>query len=87
MPAICSRQRGVCLCCALTAGCLQLALVQPKRRLQARTFRIQPEFSIMVGGSARVDVLTSPSRTLYLTVYASMSVPCYMARTSKLESK
>lgn len=66
---------------------LQLALVQPKRKLLARTFRIAADFSIMVGGSARVDVLESPSATLYLTVYASMSVPCYMARTSKLESK
>ena len=66
---------------------MQLALVQHKRQLLPRTFRLGPGQSIMVGGIGRIDVLSGPSATLYLTVFASMAVPCYMTRTEKLDDK
>ena len=65
----------------------QLALVQHKRQLLPRTFRLGAGQSVMLGGLARFDVLESPSATLYLTVFASMAVPCYMTRTDKLDAK
>ena len=66
---------------------MQLAMVQHKRQLLPRTFRLGPGQSIMVGGVARFDVLASPSATLYVTIFASMAVPCYMTRTEQLESR
>ena len=67
--------------------CVQLALVQHKRQLLPRTFRLGPGSSIMIGGVGRFDVLDGPSATLYMTVYASMAVPCYMTKTDKLDAK
>ena len=55
--------------------------VLPRKRLAPRTYRAEIGSSIHIGGLARIDVVDSPQRTLYLTVWASHDVPThYMVR-------
>lgn len=56
-------------------------MILPRRPLKPRTFRIPAGQSVTIGGVARVDVLESPTATLYLTAWISDQVVCHMGKT------
>ncbi len=66
---------------------LQVKLLLPKRRLKPRTFRAAAGQTVFVGGVARIDVLTSPGATLYLTVWASDDLTCHFGKTEGAEER
>ena len=49
----------------------EVALLLPRRRLKARTYRVPPGSTLLIGGLARLDILTAPGATIYLTVFVS----------------
>lgn len=60
----------------------QLKMLQPRRALKGRTFRISPGKSVLLGGLARIDVVSQErGATLYLTPWISDEVACYMGKT------
>jgi len=61
----------------------EMKIVLPNKRVTPRTYRIEVGGTIHIGGMARIDLLESPQRTLYLTVWASNKVPTHYARSSK----
>ena len=61
----------------------EMKIVLPNKRVTPRTYRIEVGGTIHIGGLARIDLLESPQRTLYLTVWASNKVPTHYARSSK----
>ena len=61
----------------------EMKMVLPNKRVTPRTYRIEVGGTIHIGGLARIDVLESPQRTLYLTVWASNKVATHYARTTK----
>lgn len=64
-----------------------MRMVLPKRQLKPRTYRIAPGQTVMVGGLARLDVLSCPGATMYLTVWASDEVPCHFGKTEGAEER
>ena len=62
-------------------------MLLPKRPLRARTFRLGAGQTISVGGVARVDVLTAPAATLYLTLWASDDVTTHFGKTEGAEER
>ena len=58
-----------------------MRLVLPKRQLKPRTYRIAPGQSVLVGGLARLDVLSCPGATMYLTLWASDEITCHFGKT------
>ncbi|EIE24775.1 hypothetical protein COCSUDRAFT_10321, partial [Coccomyxa subellipsoidea C-169] len=65
----------------------EVKLLLPKRRLKPRTFRAAAGQTVFVGGVARIDVLTSPGATLYLTVWASDDLTCHFGKTEGAEER
>ena len=61
----------------------EMKLVLPSRRLTPRTYRAEIGSTIHIGGLARIDVIDSPQRTVYLTVWASNKVNTHYSRTGK----
>ncbi|KAL6785331.1 hypothetical protein ACKKBG_A03405 [Auxenochlorella protothecoides x Auxenochlorella symbiontica] len=60
----------------------ELKMLQPRRALKGRTFRISPGKSVLLGGLARIDVVSQErGATLYLTPWISDEVACYMGKT------
>ena len=66
---------------------MQVRMLLPRRQLKPRTFRAAPGQTVFVGGLARIDVLTAPGATLYLTVWASDEVVCHFAKTEGAERR
>jgi hypothetical protein len=62
-------------------------MLLPKRPLRARTFRLGAGQTISIGGVARVDVLTAPAATLYLTLWASDEVTTHFGKTEGAEER
>jgi hypothetical protein len=62
-------------------------MVLPRRRLKPRTWRLGEGSSVLIGGLARVDVVTSPGPTLYLTAFVSDDVTCHMGKTDGAEER
>eukprot|EP00210_Caulerpa_lentillifera_P000141 g136.t1 len=65
----------------------ELKLVQPKRTLKPRTYRFGAGHSLLIGALARLDLITSPSKTLYATIWTADTVPCYLGKTDNVEMK
>lgn len=61
----------------------EMKLVLPSRRMTPRTYRAEIGSTIHIGGLARIDVIDSPQRTVYLTVWASNKVNTHYSRTGK----
>jgi ribosome biogenesis GTPase A len=61
----------------------EMKMVLPNKRLMPRTYRIQVGGTIHIGALARIDLLESPQRTLYLTVWASNKVPTHYSTSAK----
>ena len=62
-------------------------MLLPRRKLKPRTFRCMAGYSIAIGGLARVDLVSSPGKTLYLTLWASDEVTHHFGKTENAESK
>lgn len=59
----------------------ELAAVLPRRRLKPRTYRIPVGSSILIGGLARVDVISAPSATVYVTFFVSDEIVTHLGKT------
>ena len=66
---------------------LQVRMLLPKRPLRARTFRLGAGQTIAIGGVARVDVVTAPAATLYLTLWASDEVTTHFGKTEGADER
>jgi hypothetical protein len=49
----------------------EVKAVLPSKQLKPRTFRAGPGSSLLFGGLARLDILSAPSTTIYVTVFVS----------------
>ncbi|GAB4820166.1 hypothetical protein N2152v2_007212 [Parachlorella kessleri] len=65
----------------------EMRMVLPKRQLRPRTYRIAAGQTVMVGALARVDVLSCPGATLYLTLWASDEVGCHFGKTEGADER
>eukprot|EP00891_Asterochloris_glomerata_P009751 jgi/Astpho2/9751/fgenesh1_pm.00149_%23_16_t len=65
----------------------EVRMLLPRRQIKPRTFRTAPGQTVFIGGLARIDVLTAPGPTLYLTVWASDEVVCHFAKTEGAEQR
>ncbi|GLI65589.1 hypothetical protein VaNZ11_009163 [Volvox africanus] len=62
--------------------------VLPSKQLRGRTYRIQPGHTVLLGaGLARLDVVSAPGPTLYLTVFVSAHVNLHMGKTEGADEK
>jgi hypothetical protein len=50
-----------------------------------RTYRIGAGYTLFLGGLTRIDIVTLPSATIYLTVWASDLLPLHMGKTATAE--
>ena len=64
-----------------------MRLLLPRRRLRPRTFRAAAGQTVLVGGVLRLDVLTCPGATLYLTVWASDDLNCHFGKTEGADER
>ena len=64
-----------------------VALLLPRRALRGRSFRVTTEQAVTVGGLARVEVLSAPGTSLYLTVWASSDIPCHLGKRDGAEAR
>lgn len=63
-------------------------MLQPRRPLKPRSFRIGREHSVLLGGLARIDVLgQEKGATIYLTCWISDEVVCHMGKTEGVEER
>lgn len=65
----------------------ELCSVLPTRRLKARSYRVPPGTSMLLGGLARVDVVTSPGATLYLTAFVSDEVSLHVGKVESTDER
>lgn len=62
-------------------------MLLPRKALKPRTFRIAPGQSVLVGGVARLDVLSAPAATIYVTLWASADVITHFGKTEAAGKK
>lgn len=65
----------------------ELAAVLPCRRLKPRTYCVPVGNSILVGGFARLDVVSGPSANIYVTVFVSDEIVTHMGKTVGAEER
>jgi ribosome biogenesis GTPase A len=65
----------------------ELAAVLPRRRLKPRTYCVPVGNSILVGGFARLDVVSGPSANIYVTVFVSDEIVTHMGKTAGAEER
>eukprot|EP00775_Hariotina_reticulata_P012284 gene12284-12420_t len=65
----------------------ELQAVLPRRRLKPRTYRIPAGSSILIGGLARLDVVSAPSATLYVTLFVSDEIITHLGKTDGVEQR
>ncbi|KAL3679163.1 hypothetical protein R1sor_022119 [Riccia sorocarpa] len=58
-------------------------LVQIRKVLKPRTFRVKVGHAISVGGLMRLTVVSAPADSIYATVWASAFIPCHMGQAEK----
>ncbi|KAG2441115.1 hypothetical protein HXX76_003967 [Chlamydomonas incerta] len=62
--------------------------VLPSKPLKGRTYRVAPGNTLLIGGGlARLDVVSSPGATLYLTVFVSAHVNLHLGKTEGAEER
>ncbi|KAF7058672.1 hypothetical protein CFC21_065680 [Triticum aestivum] len=64
----------------------ELKLVQVRKEMRPRTYRIKAGQSIHIGGLVRLDVEDLTVGSIYVTVWASPLVPLHMGKTENAES-
>uniref|UniRef100_A0A383WDX7 Uncharacterized protein n=1 Tax=Tetradesmus obliquus TaxID=3088 RepID=A0A383WDX7_TETOB len=65
----------------------EAAAVLPRRRLKPRTYRIPAGSCILIGGLARLDVLSAPSATIYVTIYVSDEIVTHLGKIEGAEER
>eukprot|EP01023_Acetabularia_acetabulum_P068044 TRINITY_DN9534_c0_g1_i2.p1 TRINITY_DN9534_c0_g1~~TRINITY_DN9534_c0_g1_i2.p1 ORF type:complete len:667 (-),score=116.85 TRINITY_DN9534_c0_g1_i2:172-2172(-) len=63
----------------------EVRMLIPRRSLKPRTYRVCPGYTLSIGAVGRVDILSSPASTLYVTFWASDEIVCHMGRTANAE--
>ena len=71
----------------LSSNLEEVKALLPSKQLKGRTYRVGAGSTLLIGGLARVDVLSSPGATLYLTVYVSHYVDLHMGKTEGVEER
>lgn len=70
------------MACYASRGHHLLPQVLPSKQLRARTYRIERDHTVLLGaGLARLDIISAPGPTLYLTVFVSAHVNLHMGKT------
>ena len=69
-----------------SASCVQLKLVQPRKTVKPRTYRFGARSSLLIGGLVRLDVIDLQGRTLYITVWMSEELLCFLGKREEIES-
>ncbi|KAK2080751.1 hypothetical protein QBZ16_000605 [Prototheca wickerhamii] len=65
-----------------------IKLLQGRRPFRPRSFRLGAGQSVLLGGLARIDVLSQEQgSTIYLTVWASDAVGCFLGKTEAVDEK
>jgi hypothetical protein len=49
----------------------EVKAVLPSKQLRGRSFRVAAGSTLLIGGLARLDVISTPSSTIYITVFVS----------------
>lgn len=65
----------------------ELAAVLPRRRLKARTYRLPAGACLLLGGLARLDVISSPSATIYVTLFISDEIVTHCGKVEGAEAR
>ncbi|CAO2188347.1 unnamed protein product [Urochloa humidicola] len=60
-------------------------MVEIRKELRPRSFRVKVGQSVHIGGLTRLDVLKSSAQTIYVTVWASSSVPLHLGKTENAD--
>lgn len=60
-------------------------LVQVRKELKPRTYRVKAGDTIHVGGLVRLDVKVISASSMYITVWGSTFLTCHFAKTQKAE--
>ncbi|KAF8775529.1 hypothetical protein HU200_004514 [Digitaria exilis] len=60
-------------------------MIEIRKELQPRSFRVKVGQSIHIGGLTRLDVLKSSAQTIYVTVWASSNVPLHLGKTENAD--
>ncbi|XP_062232958.1 GTP-binding protein BRASSINAZOLE INSENSITIVE PALE GREEN 2, chloroplastic [Phragmites australis] len=60
-------------------------MIEIRKELRPRTFRVKAGQSVHIGGLTRLDVLKSSVQTIYITVWASSNVPLHLGKTENAE--
>jgi len=79
--------KGYALPHVALACCFCRQAVLPRRRLKPRTYRIPAGSSILIGGLARLDVISAPSATLYVTLFVSDEIITHLGKTDGVEQR
>ncbi|KAH7435574.1 hypothetical protein KP509_06G070100 [Ceratopteris richardii] len=58
-------------------------LVQARKELKPRTYRVKAGDTIHVGGLVRLDVRNISASSMYITVWSSILLTCHFARTQR----
>lgn len=58
----------------------EVRMILPRRALKPRTFRCEVGGCISLGACARVEVLSAPSSTIYMTFWGSDEIVCHMGK-------
>ncbi|RLN05019.1 uncharacterized protein C2845_PM13G18320 [Panicum miliaceum] len=56
-------------------------MVEIRKELRPRSFRVKVGQSIHIGGLTRLDVIKSSAQTIYVTVWASSNIPLHLGKT------
>jgi len=65
----------------------EISMLLPKRKLKPRTFRCQVGYSICIGGLARVDLISAPGNSVYITLWCSDEVTTHFGKSENAEAK
>uniref|UniRef100_A0A0D9WPY9 Uncharacterized protein n=1 Tax=Leersia perrieri TaxID=77586 RepID=A0A0D9WPY9_9ORYZ len=60
-------------------------MIEIRKELRPRSFRVKAGQSVHIGGLARLDVLKASVQTIYITVWASPSVSLHLGKTENAE--
>ncbi|OEL15855.1 GTP-binding protein BRASSINAZOLE INSENSITIVE PALE GREEN 2, chloroplastic [Dichanthelium oligosanthes] len=60
-------------------------MVEIRKELRPRSFRVKVGQSIHIGGLTRLDVLKSSAQTIYVTVWASSNIPLHLGKTENAD--
>ena len=63
----------------------EVRMILPRRSLKPRTYRLGEGQTIHLGGLGRVDVMSVPGATMYITVWASDDIRTHLGKTANAE--